>query len=106
RPVTVYPVTSSWSVTGSKSYPGPSIGAPIGSKSFATGWVPLGSTVSPCPAAWEGIDLNQAGTDLVNGWTHGTIANNGLALGASASDSYGWKKFTSVSNPPGQPFLS
>ena len=29
--------------------------AAIGTKSFATGWVPLGSTVSPCPAAWEGI---------------------------------------------------
>lgn len=106
RPVTVYPVTTSWSVTGSKSYPGPSIGGPVGSKSFATGWVPLGSTVSPCPAAWEGIDLNRGGTDLVNGWTHGTVANNGLALGASTSDSYGWKKFSSSNSATGNPFLS
>jgi len=82
RAVEVYPVTSSWSVTGTQSYPGPAIGGSIGSKSFATGWVPLGSTVSPCPASWEGIDLDQAGTQLVNGWTHGTTANNGLALGA------------------------
>ena len=105
RSVEVYPVTSSWSLTGAKSYPGPATGASIGSKSFATGWVPLGSTVSPCPAAWEGIDLSQAGTQLVNGWTHGTTPNNGLALGASSSDSYGWKKFTSR-NSSGIPFLA
>jgi len=106
RPVQVYPVTSSWSVTGSKSWPGPSTGAAIARMNFATGWVPLGSTTSPCPASWKGFGLGQAGTNLINGWTHGTIANNGLALGASGSDSYGWKKFTSINNPPGQPFLS
>jgi RHS repeat-associated protein len=106
RTVSVYPVTSSWSVTGAKSYPGPSTGRAVGSKSFATGWVPLGSTVSPCPSAWEGIDLNEAGTQLVNGWTHGTTPNDGLALGASSSDSYGWKKFTSDNATNGDPFLS
>jgi RHS repeat-associated protein len=106
RSVDVYPVTSSWSVTGAKSYPGPSIGASVGSKSFATGWVPEGSTVSPCPARWEGIDLNQAGTQLVNGWAHGTTPDDGLALGASSSDSYGWKKFTSINTSNGDPFLS
>jgi RHS repeat-associated protein len=106
RSVDVYPVTSSWSVTGAKSYPGPSIGASVGSKSFASGWVPEGSTTSPCPARWEGIDLNQAGTNLVNGWTHGTTPDDGLALGASSSDSYGWKKFTSINTSNGDPFLS
>lgn len=105
RTVYVYPVTSSWSLTGNKTYPGPSTGAAIGRKSFATGWVPLGSTTSPCPAAWEGINLDQAGTNLINGWTHGA-ANNGLALGASASDSYAWKKFASYSTGSGNPFLA
>jgi RHS repeat-associated protein len=108
RPVYVYPVTSSWSVTGGKSYPGPSIGSSVGSKSFATGWVQLGlpQSASPCPNQWEGIDLNEAGTNLVNGWTHGTTPNYGLALGASSSDSYGWKKFTSDNATDGDPFLS
>ena len=106
RPVDVYPVTSSWSVTGDKTYPGPSIGAAIGTKSFATGWVPLGSTVSPCPSAWEGIPLNEAGTKLINGWTQGTTPDDGLAVGASSSDSYGWKKFTSDNTTNGDPFLS
>lgn len=105
RTVYVYPVTGSWTPSG-VSWPGPSTGQAIGRKSFATGWVQLGSTVSPCPASWEGIDLDQAGTNLVNGWTHGTIANNGLALGASHSDSYAWKKFTSYATTTGQPFLS
>lgn len=106
RTVYVYPVTSSWSVGGNKTWPGPSVGAAVGSKSFATGWVPLGSTHSPCPSKWEGITLNQAGTNLVNGWTHGTRANNGLALGASTSDSYAWKKFASQAASSGNPFLA
>jgi RHS repeat-associated protein len=106
RNMSVYPVTSSWSVTGDKTYPGPSTGPAVGSKSFATGWVPLGSTVSPCPASWEGIDLDQAGTSLVSGWTHGTVPNDGLALGASPTDSYGWKKFTSINTSGGDPFLA
>ena len=106
RTVYVYPVTSSWSVTGSKSWPGPSTGAAIGRRSFATGWVPLGSTVSPCPASWEPFDLDQAGTNLVNGWVQGTVANDGLAVGASATDSYAWKKFTSMNNTTGDPFLA
>ncbi|MGH3408649.1 MAG: DNRLRE domain-containing protein, partial [Streptosporangiaceae bacterium] len=104
RTVYVYPVTQSWSVTGSKTWPGPSTGSSIGRLSFATGWVAQGSTVSPCPAAWKDIPLDQAGTSLVYGWTHGS-ANNGLALGASSSDSDGWKKFTSINNPTGDPFL-
>jgi RHS repeat-associated protein len=111
RPVSVYPVTSSWSVTGDKTYPGPSTGPALATKSFATGWVPLGEeqSQSACPNQWEGFDLGTAGNALLNGWTHGTIANNGLALGASATDSYGWKKFSS-GNPSGtaagDPFLA
>jgi hypothetical protein len=67
RAMYVYPVNQSWPATGSKSWPGPSTGAAVGRATFATGWVPLGSTVSPCPASWKGIDLDQAGTNLVNG---------------------------------------
>jgi hypothetical protein len=65
-----------------------------------------GSTVSPCPSQWEGIPLNEAGTQLVNGWTHGTKPDDGLALAASSSDSYGWKKFASDNSGAGDPFLT
>ena len=87
RPVSVYPVTASWSVSGAKSYPGPSTGPALASKSFATGWVPLGEaqSQSQCPNQWEGFNLGTAGNTLVNGWTHGTIANNGLAQIGRAS---------------------
>jgi hypothetical protein len=53
-----------------------------------------------------GGDLFNTCTSLVNGWTHGTAADNGLALGASASDSYGWKKFASQASGTGNPFLA
>jgi RHS repeat-associated protein len=106
RPVSVYPVTSAWPVTGSKSWPGPSTGPAIATRSFATGWTPLGSSTSPCPAAWEAFDLGTGGNRLINGWTHGSTADDGLALGASSSDSLGWKKFTSINNPTGDPFLA
>src|SRR5262249_23214893 len=72
---------------------------------FATGWVPLGSTHSPCPSKWENIGLDQAATSLINGWTHNSSSNNGLAVGASASDSYGWKQFTSDNATNGAPVL-
>ncbi|MGH3159996.1 MAG: DNRLRE domain-containing protein [Streptosporangiaceae bacterium] len=105
RTIYAYPITSSWSVTGVKTWPGPSIGSSIGHKTFATGWVPEGSTQSPCPSKWEPLDLSQAGTALVYGWAHGA-ANNGIALGASHTDNYAWKKSTSDNNPTGDPFLA
>ena len=106
RPVNVYPITSSWSVDNGQSGSGPSTGAAVGSASFATGWVPEGSTTSPCPAAWKPFPLNQAATNLINGWTHGTVADDGLAVGASTSDSYAWKKFASDETGTGDPFLA
>jgi hypothetical protein len=105
RPVYVYPVTTSnWQVTGNKSWPGPSTGAAIGSASFAAGWAPA-SGASPCGAKWEGIALNQAGTDLINSWTHNSSNNHGLAVGASTTDSYGWKKFASFHSGSWNPVL-
>ena len=95
RPVDVYPVTSSWSVTGDKTYPGPSIGPVIGSKSFATGWVPVG--VHACRRArrrGRASPWTTRARRWSNGWTQGTTPDDGLAVGASSTDSYGWKKFT------------
>ncbi len=111
--LSVYPVTSAWTVTGSKTWPGPSIGSSIGQRTFANGYFAPGATTTNCPSKWHNIPFNAAGTALINGWTH-TAANNGLALGASSSDNNGWKKFTSDSNPgtpagqnpPGDPFLA
>ncbi|OQO95199.1 type IV secretion protein Rhs, partial [Saccharomonospora piscinae] len=91
RKVTVHPVTEAWSVSGKKSYPGPSYGAAVAEKSFAYGHS------SACSSRWAGIDLGQEGSDLLYDWTHGK-ANHGLTVRASSTDSYGWKKFASVSS--------
>jgi len=107
RPVDVYQVTSGWSAASTTSAV-PATGTLVGEKSFADGWVPVNYTSSPCPAAWEGINLSQAGTDLVNGWTHAKIADDGLAVAASASDPYGWKRFATGHDQAGTgtPFLA
>ncbi|WP_410595427.1 LamG-like jellyroll fold domain-containing protein [Amycolatopsis sp. lyj-23] len=101
RPVYVAPITSGWSVSSINQYPGLSYGGVIGSNSFA------GGTSCGGPV-WQSIDLGDnpsaAGTQLVESWAHGG-GNLGLALYASGSDTYGWKRFDSV-NSPYPPYLS
>ncbi|WP_436500348.1 LamG-like jellyroll fold domain-containing protein [Actinokineospora sp. HUAS TT18] len=99
RPVYVHAVTEGWSLTGNKTYPGPGYGAEIANASFAAGY---DSTCHPS-GKWQGIDLGNAGRDLVHGWTHGA-PNNGLTVRASETDTYGWKKFASK-NTPNAPYL-
>ncbi|WP_433471521.1 LamG-like jellyroll fold domain-containing protein [Saccharomonospora azurea] len=91
RKVTVHPVTQSWSVSGKKSYPGPSYGSSIAEKSFAYGHS------SACSSRWVTIDLGEKGRDLLHGWTHGK-PNHGLSVRASTTDSKAWKKFASVAS--------
>ncbi|MFE2942546.1 LamG-like jellyroll fold domain-containing protein [Streptomyces sp. NPDC059255] len=104
RPVTVHPVTQAWTAsTGTgTAYPGPSVGASLASKSFAYGYIPVGSSSSACPAAGELFDLGKGGRDLVQGWADGSRPNHGLSLRASATDALGFKKFTghATANPP------
>jgi hypothetical protein len=95
RAVTVHPVTQSWSSSSIAAYPGPKYGSALGSRSFAHGWIPEGSSSSPCPAKWEGIDLGSAGNSLVQGWVNGSKPDYGLTVRASTSSSYAWKKFSS-----------
>ena len=50
---------------------------------------------SGCPANYLGGSTGIAVTSLVDGWAGGTLANYGLALTASETDSLGWKRFYS-----------
>ncbi|MEV4659511.1 LamG-like jellyroll fold domain-containing protein [Micromonospora sp. NPDC049301] len=102
RAVTVHPVTESWSAGTGHSYPGPSVGGSLVSRSFAHGYVALGQSQSACPAAGEMFDLGAAGRNLVQRWVNGQQANNGLSLRASTTDTSAWKKFagTGTANPP------
>jgi hypothetical protein len=97
-PVYVYPITESWSATTTTKWPGPSTGSALGSRSFAHGYRANGATSWAGKSAWDGIDLGSASTSLINGWTHGTKTNNGLAVGASTSSSSGYKRFTTRQN--------
>lgn len=106
RPVTVHQITSNWAESSTSSWPGPATGPALGSKSFAHGWRPEGSTSYPCgSAAWEAIPLGSAGRQLVDDWTHGRKPNYGLAVKASTTDSQGWKQFGSDDYPNGKPSL-
>ncbi|MFE2752567.1 LamG-like jellyroll fold domain-containing protein [Actinosynnema sp. NPDC059335] len=102
RPVAVHPVTQAWSATGSYAYPGPAVGAALASRSFAHGYVATGQSTSQCPAAAEVFDLGGDGARLVQGWSDGTAANNGLSLRADVSDAVSGKRFTgtATANPP------
>ncbi|MBA9007274.1 DNRLRE domain-containing protein [Thermomonospora cellulosilytica] len=95
-PVTVHPVTEPWSAGALTTYPGPSYGAAIASKSFANGG-------EGCAAKWETIDLGEAGDALVKRWADGQ-AHYGLTLRASVTDNNGWKKFASA-NSSNEPYL-
>ncbi|HEY9473742.1 MAG TPA: DNRLRE domain-containing protein, partial [Mycobacteriales bacterium] len=92
RSVSVHKVTGSWSGSTGFSYPGPSVGPSLTSRSFAYGFIGLGQSSSPCPTNGVLFNLGSAGRDMVQSWVNGG-ANNGLSLRASSTDSLGWKQF-------------
>ncbi|MBE1497549.1 RHS repeat-associated protein [Amycolatopsis lexingtonensis] len=100
RPVTVHDVTAPW--TTASGYPGPAFGPALAQESFAHGYIGLQQHASSCPSATELIPLGIGGRDLVQRWVTGAQANYGLAVRASETDPYGWKKFTGnrTANPP------
>ncbi|MFJ9785420.1 LamG-like jellyroll fold domain-containing protein [Amycolatopsis sp. NPDC101161] len=100
RPLTVHAVTSPWGSSG--GYPGPGFGPPLADSSFAHGYIGRGQTRSSCPAAYELINLGDAGRDLVQRWVTGAQANYGLTIRGSETDPFGWKKFAGhrTANPP------
>lgn len=105
RPVTVHPVTGAWTPGSGYSYPGPSVGAAMASRSFAHGYFVTGQTQSACPTAAELFDLGDAGTRLVQGWVNGTTPNNGVSLRANVSDALSGKRFVGTTEPANQPKL-
>lgn len=97
RKVTIYRITKPWTSNSSMSWPGPAYdsSSPVKSKSFAHGY-------SGCTAAWESFDIDRM---RMTKWVHGTEAFYGFRIGASASDKYGWKRFTSANFASGAPYL-
>ena len=94
------PVTQSWSVTGSKSYPGPSHGAQIGTVTDAPGAACTNTSLDTTVGTWMGVALSTA---TFNSWTTGG-ANNGLEVYAATTGDLSWKRFDS-DNSPNPPYL-
>ncbi|WP_433797428.1 LamG-like jellyroll fold domain-containing protein [Actinoplanes sp. CA-252034] len=96
RPFYVYRVTEPWTTTAlsNSTFPGPDVG------SSSIGWL---NVTDPGPACtntgsvrsigkWITVPLNVA---TFNDWSSGG-ANYGLSLVAAGTDSYAWKRFTSM----------
>lgn len=100
----VSPVTSAWTPASVTAFPGPSVGAPIGS------WSGVAPTVACSNTAGDrtvGANITTGPLDVTtfNGWVAGSATNYGLALTASESDSRFWKLFDS-DNTAHQPVLN
>lgn len=98
QPLTVHRVAAPWSTSGAD---GPAMSPAIAGASFSHGFMAVGQTRSPCPAAPELIDLGIAGEQMVQGWATGA-ADYGIALRAGTyANNSGFKRFTGNSaNPP------
>jgi RHS repeat-associated protein len=93
RPVTVHPVTGSWTAGTGYSYPGPAVDGSLGKATFAYGFIAQGKKSSACPAKNTLINLGTSGRNLVQRWVDGKQANNGLSLRAASGDENAWKRF-------------
>jgi RHS repeat-associated protein len=101
EPFYVGPVTQSWSVTGSKSYPGPSHGSAIGSLTANPGPACTNTTENTSQGTWMNVGLSTA---TFNSWTTGG-PDYGLAVWAATTGDLSWKRFDS-DNSPNPPYLT
>ncbi len=97
-PINVYRVLSNWDVnslaTAAPSvFPGPSLSSSIGSLTITDNYPAcLNTAADRTVGQWWSVPL---GVSTFNDWTSGGT-NYGLAIVATESDSYGWKRFTSA----------
>src|SRR5260370_21842126 len=69
EPFQVSPITQSWSVTGSKSWPGPSFGSSIGSGTANPGSACTNTSANDTAVTWMTGGLGTATiTSLTTGW--------------------------------------
>ncbi|MBA3489250.1 MAG: DNRLRE domain-containing protein, partial [Longispora sp.] len=97
QPFSVNPVTSPWTPSGVRAYPGPSFGPAIGTTTQHPGEACKNS--APHIGTWMSVPLQ---TSTFDSWITGASPNYGLAITASQSNSKQWKKFNSAhgGNPP------
>ncbi|ASW53378.1 hypothetical protein CIK06_03020 [Plantactinospora sp. KBS50] len=96
EPFSVNPITQYWSPSTLTTYPGPSFGASIGSVTANPGAACTNTKGDRSIGTWMTVPL---ATATLQDWALNKKPNYGLAVTASQSDSYQWKKFTSRNGP-------
>ncbi len=101
REVAVNEVTENWSLNPDAYSLGnaPNLGKRLDATSFAYGYVPFGSSSSPCPVQGSLFELGVKGRDIVQGWANGGT-NRGLAVTGT-----GWKQFVGPGASANRPTL-
>ena len=100
EPFYVAPITQSWSVTGAKSYPGPSMGSSIGSATYTPSSDQCINNTSGNTNVGGEMPVTLS-TGTFNSWTTGG-ADYGLGIYAGTTTDLTWKRFDSyhTSHPP------
>ncbi|PZG00164.1 Teneurin-1 [Micromonospora deserti] len=106
RPIYVHRVNQAWTVANltTGSYPGPAISSSIGSLTISDNYPAcMNTSAVRSTGKWWNVPLNVA---TFNDWSTGGM-NEGLALTASETDSYAWKRFTAANYSSGayKPYL-
>ncbi len=107
RAFNVHAVNQSWTVAGldAGTYPGPAISSPIGTLNTTDYSVACtNSAGNRSVGRWVTVPLSLA---TFEAWARGSAANYGIALTASETDNYAWKRFTSANHASGayKPYL-
>ena len=100
EPFFVAPITQSWSVTGAKSYPGPSMGSSIGSATYTPSNAQCVTNTSGNTNVGGDMPVTLS-TGTFNSWTTGG-SDFGLGIYAGTTTNFTWKRFDSfnTSHPP------
>ena len=89
-------ITQSWSVTGNKSWAGPSTGAGMGElDTTAPSAACTNTSGNPAVGGWMTMTMSSGGVGILNDWTLHPSDDNGIALTNSTTDNTQWKQFDS-----------
>jgi large repetitive protein len=91
----VAPVTQAWTPSGLRSWPGPPLGASIGSDTEPTPKACANTAIDPAVGDGVSVSLSVA---TFNAWAAGTTPDYGLGIYAPTTDSLHWKYLASGSN--------
>jgi RHS repeat-associated protein len=99
--IDVSQITQGWSVTGVKTYPGPSYGSAIGSAAISTPNACANNSLYTNVGDWVAVPLSAS---AINAWTYGTQPDYGLAV-YGATGALTWRIYGSDNLAGYEPYL-